>query len=213
MIKALLVDLDGVLRVWDAENETQAERAGGLAPGAIRRAAFARELLEPAITGRVTDEHWRSQIAARLRETHACECAERVVSLWSASPGQIDAEVLELLRASRPRARLALITNATSRLSADLARLGVEQEFDFIFNSAVLGAIKPELAIFRAALNEMDVASAEALFVDDNAGHVSAAEQLGILGHGYRGIEALRNELSRHGLLGAPPPVRTVPRR
>jgi putative hydrolase of the HAD superfamily len=203
MIKALLVDLDGVLRIWDAENETQAERAGGLPAGAIRGAAFARELLEPAILGRVKDEQWRSGIGARLRETHACECAEQVVSLWSASPGKLDGEVLELLRACRPRARLALITNATSRLPEDLARLGIQKEFDRIFNSAVLGAIKPDRAIFEAALSEMGVAPGETLFVDDSAGHVSAAEQLGILGHSYRGIDALRDELSRRALLGA----------
>jgi putative hydrolase of the HAD superfamily len=56
-IKALLIDLGGVIRTWRSQDDPDTERAYGLLPGAIRRVAFAPERLLPAITGRVTDSH------------------------------------------------------------------------------------------------------------------------------------------------------------
>ena len=50
MIKALLIDLDGVIRLWPATQDADAEIAVGLPDGAIKRVAFAADLLLPAIT-------------------------------------------------------------------------------------------------------------------------------------------------------------------
>jgi FMN phosphatase YigB (HAD superfamily) len=36
----------------------------------------------------------------------------------------------------RRRVQLALLTNTTSRLANDPARLGFDREFDYVFNSA-----------------------------------------------------------------------------
>ncbi len=61
-MRAVLTDLDGVLRIWDAHNFARAEAASGLPAGALRAAAFAPDLLEPAITGRVSDGGWRERM-------------------------------------------------------------------------------------------------------------------------------------------------------
>jgi putative hydrolase of the HAD superfamily len=202
MIRALLVDLDGVLRHWDAQHESAAESAGRLPAGAIRRAAFAHELLHPAITGAVSDEAWRTRIVERLQQVHP-ECdAVRAVELWSASPGRVDTEVLELVRSAQGQATIALLSNATTRLRADLRRLGIADEFDHIFNSAEMGLIKPQPAVFRAVLQALQLPPEAVLFVDDHAGHVSAAESLGIVGHTYGSRIMLSRVLDEHRLLG-----------
>jgi putative hydrolase of the HAD superfamily len=201
MIRAVLIDLDGVIRTWRAQEDPAAEAGFGLPPGALRRVAFAPELLLPAITGRVADATWREQIRAELARRFPGADAAAAVDWWSSPYGEVNAEVLELLRACRRRAAVALVTNATSRLPDDLRRLGIAGAFDHLVNSSAVGAAKPEPAIFAAALAAAGVAAAEALFVDDTLGHVEAARRLGLAAHHYTGAAGLRDELLALGLL------------
>ena len=62
--KVLIIDLDGVVRDWDPAVARAAEQRHGLPSGCIEEAAFAAAPLMAAVTGRVTDEEWRSGIAA-----------------------------------------------------------------------------------------------------------------------------------------------------
>jgi putative hydrolase of the HAD superfamily len=201
MIRAILVDLDGVIRIWSPEKDRQAEQAAGLPGGAIWKAAFSKDLLLPAITGRVSDEDWRRQVVDQLRLDFPQADADEAVRLWSSSSGEVDWDVVEVVRVCRKRAPVVLITNATSRLPFDLERLGLADEFDRVINSSEVGWIKPQAEIFRAALQAVGVSAKVAFFVDDNAEHVAAACQIGMTGHVYGGVDQLRRELERLGLL------------
>lgn len=201
-IRALLTDLDGVIRLWDPHIESTAEAECGLPLGALRQAAFAPDLLTLAITGQITDAAWRHQITTRMQVAFPMADVAKAVQLWSAPAGAIDAAILDLVRRCRQKVRVILVTNATSRLPSDLARLGIETEFDHIINSSVVGHCKPQPEIFQAALAVAGVAATELFFVDDSASHVAAAGQLGIAGHVYRGtIDALKADLQRYDLL------------
>lgn len=200
-MRAILTDLDGVVRIWPGETDERIERESGLPAGAIRRAAFAPDLLPGAITGRVRDETWRRRVAERLTAEFPKADAAGAVGLWSASAGTVDREVLELLRACRSRAALVLVTNATSRLPRDLRALGLEREFDAIVNSSVVGCAKPEPGIFRTALDAAGVTAEEAVLIDDSTANVEAAAGLGMLGCHYRSAAQLRCVLELHGLV------------
>lgn len=202
MIRALLIDLDGVIRRWRSQEDPAIEAGFGLPPGAVRGIAFAPERLLPAITGQITDEAWREQIRVELTQQFPGADAAGAVAWWSSPYGEVDAAVLELVRSCRRRARVVLVTNATTRLPQDLRRLGVAGEFDEVINSSVVRTAKPEPAIFAAALAAAGAEAAGALFVDDTPGHVAAAERLGIAGHHYAGITQLRDALRACGLLG-----------
>lgn len=201
MLRALLIDLDGVIRLWRSQEDPAAEASFGFPPGSVRRVAFAPERLQPVITGQICDEVWRSQIRDQLALEFPEADAAAAVAWWSSPYGEVDSTVLELMGDCRSRAAVVLITNATSRLPDDLRRLGLDGAFDHVVNSSVVGAAKPDPAIFRAALAAAGAAVTEALFVDDTLGHVEAARRLGIAGHHYRGPEALRAELRTRGLI------------
>ena len=201
MTNAILTDLDGVIRIWSPEIHRKAERATGLPEEAIPRAAFSDDLLPLVITGKISDDEWRRRIADLLSKDFPEANAERAVELWSASPGEVNLEVLEILQTCRKRARLVLISNATSRLLSDLRRLGIAENFDYIINSSEVGFAKPDPSIYFAALNTAEATPEQALFIDDNAGHVAAAMRLGIAGHTYVGADGLRQKLNHLGLL------------
>ena len=201
MTNAILTDLDGVIRIWSPEIHRKAERATGLPEGAIPGAAFSDDLLPLVITGQISDDEWRRKIADLLSQNFPDANAERAVELWSASPGEVDTEILGILRACRKRARLVLISNATSRLPSDLRQLGIAEDFDYIINSSEVGVAKPDPNIYFAALNTVGGVPGQALFIDDNAGHVAAAMRLGIAGYTYAGADGLRQKLNHLGLL------------
>lgn len=198
--RAVLIDLDGVLRRWGAD-DAEVERACGLPAGALREVAFGPDLLQAVITGAIADADWRDRIADDLRSHFAGADVDRAVSRWSSGCGEVDDGVLALLRRIRPKATLVLVTKATTRLRSDLERLGLLHELDHVINSAELGSAKPERAIFDAALRVAGVSAAEALFVDDQPVNVRAAEQLGCTAHLFRGAEALEASLVELGLL------------
>lgn len=199
-LRALLLDLDGVLRIWSVESDRRAEEASGLPVGSIRRAAFSPELLWPALTGRVSDGQWRRAVAEKLQGGFPSADAERAVRLWSETDGSVDGAVLSLVRGCRRLARVVLVTNATSRLSQDLQRLRLAREFDAVIGSAAVGFMKPEAEIYAAALDVAGVAASEAVFVDDREENVAAATRIGMSGHVYRGVRGLREHLRRCGL-------------
>ena len=201
MTNAILTDLDGVIRIWSPEIHWNAERATGLPEEAIPKAAFSDDLLPLVITGKISDDEWRRRIADQLSQDFPEANAERAVELWSASPGEVNLEVLEILRACRKKAKLVLISNATSRLLSDLRRLDIVEDFDYIINSSEVGYAKPDPNIYFAALNTVEATPEQALFIDDNAGHVAAAMRLGIAGHTYAGADSLRQKLNHLGLL------------
>ena len=202
MIKAILTDLDGVVRKWDPGIFIQAETAAGLPRDALPNAAFEPDLLLRATTGRITDESWRREIVDRLRRRFPEADAWEAVRLWSLSPGETDTEVLDLLQRCRASCRLVLISNATTRLESDLQRLGIDRAFDHVVHSSAIGQVKPHPEIYDAALKLLGIKADEALFIDDRAENAAAAAEIGMIGHHFTTIERLKPALEKHGLPG-----------
>lgn len=194
-VRAVLCDLDGVLRLWDPM--TDLDHAHGLPPGTLAAAAFRPERLAPAVTGAVTDEQWRAAVTRDL--AGVCGSPGRaaaLVSAWTALTGRVDRDVLGLLAEARRRVPVVLVSNATTRLEDDLAALGLVDAVDAVVNTARVGVAKPDPAVFRIAADRAGVPARSCLVVDDTAGHVAAARAAGLQGLHYRGADGLRGALA-----------------
>jgi HAD superfamily hydrolase (TIGR01509 family) len=73
-----------------------------------------------------------------------------------------------------------------------------------VFCSAQFRHSKPEPAIFLDCLEALDVAPADALFVDDKVANANGARAAGLRAHHYQGHSGLRDALSTHRLLELP---------
>jgi HAD superfamily hydrolase (TIGR01509 family) len=176
----LLLDLDGVLRSYPPT------------PPKIAEVAFEPSLLHRAVTGQITDEQWRDEIALVIPRSE--------VVAWAVT-GEVITEALTLVRAARRQCFVALLSNATTRLETDLALLGLDAEFDAVFNSARLGVAKPDPAIFRRVLDELGHTTA--VFCDDSAENAAAACSVGLDGVHVPDTAALRTALAVRGLIPA----------
>ena len=178
MIRAVLCDLDGVVRLWPETHSARIERQFGLPDGALTQAAFEPALLREATTGAISDEEWRRRISEALAVKYG-HAGGAAVAQWSDLRWTVDAEMRDLLRDVRGVVRVALLTNATTRLDADLAADGLADAFDAIANSSALGLVKPDRSVFERAAALVDVPLCECVFIDDQPRHVEAARAAG----------------------------------
>ncbi|MBM0277767.1 HAD family hydrolase [Micromonospora tarensis] len=191
---ALLLDLDGVVRRFDPAVAAGVEREYGLDEGVLTEIAMQWGRLRPVLTGQVTHAEWVSSVADALAEpAGGPDRARAAVEQWQRYRGEVDNEVLDLVREVRAGGvTVGLGTNATDLLDADLAALGLVGEFDVVVNSSTLGVHKPAPEYFQAACAALATPPARVLFVDDEDWAVRGARAAGLSAHRWGGHADLR---------------------
>jgi putative hydrolase of the HAD superfamily len=199
-VDGVIIDLDGVIRHWDAEHAPTVERRLGLPAGSLGPAAFEDDRLQRAMDGRLSFAAWCDEIGAALGDAHGVDPA-LVAAAWAEAGWDIDLTVIDLIAAARSRVPVVLLSNATTRLREDLERSGIDDAFDAIVGSADIGAAKPAREAFQAAATLIGVPLDRCLFVDDTQSHVSAARALGLRAEVFTDAETLRELFVELGLL------------
>ena len=77
---------------------------------------------------------------------------------------------------------------------------GLRRYFSVALSSCFLGLRKPELAIYRCALDILGAPPERVLFVDDRPENVAGAQAAGMKAIRFEGEDALRRELQRIGV-------------
>jgi putative hydrolase of the HAD superfamily len=202
VVDALILDMDGVVRHWDPDHFRTTVEALGLTREQFGSVAFEERLLGSAMTGAISAEQWADEIGKRIGERHGSDPVA-VASAFTALGWSIDDEVVDLVREVRAagKAKVALFSNASTRLEADLETCGLDGAFDVVFNSARLGLAKPDPQAFLAVARALDTAPERCLFVDDTTVNVEGAREAGMQAEAFTDQQALRSLLDRAGLL------------
>ncbi|RZU49787.1 putative hydrolase of the HAD superfamily [Krasilnikovia cinnamomea] len=188
--KALLIDLDGVLRRWDPAVPAAVEQKYGLSSGALMSTAFTWDLLRPAVAGELTDAEWMSLVADRL--PLSAQDARAAVAEWQTHRGTVDPEVLAFVREARAAGRpVGIATNATDRLRDDLAALGLADEVDLVVSSWELRIHKPAPEYFARAAAAVGLEPQWILFVDDDDRTIRGARAAKLLAYRWSGPDGL----------------------
>lgn len=192
-IHAVIWDLGGVLvRTEDAAPRTKAAEGLGLSRADLERMVFASGLSDRAMLGQIsTTELWESIcMQLNLPVTH---CADLQTAFWGGD--SLDHSLVQYIRSLRPRRRTALLSNAFSDLRDALERWGIVDAFDQLIISSEVGLMKPDPRIFELAVRRLEVAPAEAVFVDDFELNVRAAKAVGLAAIRFRDPAQVRLEL------------------
>jgi len=97
--------------------------------------------------------------------------------------------------------RLVLLSNTSiSHLNWVRDRWDILEHFDHLVTSYEAGGIKPEPAIFEAALGAADCEPEECFYTDDIAEYIVAARSYGIDAELYTDTPSLLDHLSRRGI-------------
>ena len=188
--RALLIDLDGVLRRWDPASMITAELKYGLKPAALMETAMAWDLLRPAVTGELTHAEWMAAVAARL--PLPAQDSATAVAEWQSYRGEVDPEALAFVREVRAAGRpVALATNATDLLAGDLDELALAGEVDVVINSWDLKIHKPAPEFFRLACELVGEEPKRVLFVDDDDRVIRGARAAGLFAYRWTGPQHL----------------------
>ena len=90
-------------------------------------------------------------------------------------------EMVEVVRDARAAGyRVAIVSNMISDWAAWRASIDADRLVDVVIDSAEVGLRKPDPAIYRLALDRLDVSPDRALFLDDFPWNLPGAEALGI---------------------------------
>jgi putative hydrolase of the HAD superfamily len=198
-IRAILFDLDGVIRHFDRDREAALEARHRLPPGALRAALFEPIRLRRAVTGLTSDELWRAEAAAALAQAFGHQAAGAIEE-WGSDRGRVDPLALSLVQRLRASRAVGLLTNATSRLPADLRTLGLADAFDVVVNSCEAGCCKPDPQAYELAASRLRHPPSHVLFVDDTPSHVEAARSLGMAAIRFTSVQQLELELASAGI-------------
>jgi putative hydrolase of the HAD superfamily len=176
-IKAILIDLGGVLLQMDWQAAAQAwEDALGHPPGTFLGAMFGGND-DAALIGKVLEEDWWETVRSRLDIS-----VERLREIRSdlAQRQRVDTVLASGLAALRPEIRLCLVANAWSGARAMIEPYGLRAILHDLVISGEVGVAKPDPAIFAIAVERMDCAPEECIFVDDTLANVVAASEVGM---------------------------------
>lgn len=204
-LRALLFDWGGVLqRTVDRGPRRDLAAELGISEQALEEAVFGAPPWEAASLGRLSaDAAWAAIVAAVGWEAgRVDEFVERFFA-----GDVVDEALVALIRALRAAGTpVGLLSNALPDRAGAASRAGcwgMAGLFDAQVFSYQVGALKPDPATYRAALEALGAHAAETLFVDDAPANVAGARAVGLQAHLFVGPEALRRELAAWGLQAA----------
>ena len=199
LIQVLLLDVGGVIVPEpDPGHLAAIGRQLDLPDGVPRPLLYEGDGWVGISTGQLEeDEYWRL-VAGRIGRP-PLTLHVLLAPIWRSSTA--DPAVLDLMRATRSRVQVAILSNDTLGFEARLQAMGVADLADPIINSAQLGLRKPDPQIYRSALAILDVPAAAVLFVDDKPRNTLVARELGIECVDFTSAADMATTLRRYGLL------------
>lgn len=202
-IEAVLLDAGGVLLDLDYGylRRLIGSRFGDVTVAALSRAeANARREVERMVReGGSVGAAWRDYFHIILGQVHvpALEHETIIDSLWEAHQRvglwtvAVDGALQTVTELKRRGFRLAVVSNAEGQVARDLDRAGYEGLFDTVVDSHLVGVEKPNPAIFRFALERLQVGPEQAVYLGD----LPAVDVAGARGAGVRPMLLDRHDL------------------
>jgi putative hydrolase of the HAD superfamily len=177
-IKAVLFDFGGVLADEGFRNGLEAiARQEGLDPATFFQKAESLIYSTGYLLGHCPEsEYWqavRKETGIKMPEE---ELKREILERFVLRP-----EMFQIVaRLRRQGLWVGILSDQTNWLEALDRRYGFYKAFDRIFNSYRLHKSKRDSSWFEEICSELGLAPPEALFIDDNPGHITRAAKVGL---------------------------------
>jgi putative hydrolase of the HAD superfamily len=192
----LLIDFGGVMTSNVFDSFAAFCRDEGLPPDTVRdlfrQDRRAREALGDLETGRATDGEFEARFAALL----GVEPAEGLIARLFARMAPDERMFEGVAAARRAGIRTGLVSNSWGEEGYDRTRFA--ELFDAVVISGEIGIRKPAPEIYALAAERLGRAPERCVFVDDLAGNLKPAREIGMATVLHRDAETTLAELEQH---------------
>lgn len=196
-IRAVFFDIGGVLvRMENHDKRHEWEARLGVPREYLTRLVFDSEIAARAMTGEVPEEAIWKYVAETLGLSDE-QLPQFHSDFWAGD--LLDTDLAQFMQTLRPRHKVGIISNAWSDARRVLDRkFNLGSYVDDAIYSAEVKLAKPDVRIFRLALERLDVRAEEAVFVDDVLENVQAAQSLGMKGVQFKSTEQTIHDVKRY---------------
>ena len=199
MIRNIIFDMGGVLRVWDPEEFMEAMKIPADDRKILMREIFGAVEWPMQDLGLITEEETLERVRARIPERLHC-AAEKLVLHWEdlsrPVPGMADA----IRRLKENGYGIWLLSNASKRHGQYWGKTPGSEYFDGLVISAFEGVLKPDLTIYRTILSRFGLKAEECVFTDDMPANAAGALAVGMDAFVFRGTDDFLRELRARGV-------------
>jgi putative hydrolase of the HAD superfamily len=199
MIRTVLFDLGNVLLYFS--HERMCAQLGALCGRSIlemRTLLMESGLHDEYERGRLSEAAFQKRLESLLeQDLDLVELQRAGGDIFESNPSMLP--VLDALRARGHRLVLLSNTNET-HINWVRGNFDVLQRFDECVLSFRVGAIKPEPAIYQAALKAIQCEPGECFYTDDIPAYVDRGRGFGLEGEVFMGVEELRSQLMARGI-------------
>jgi putative hydrolase of the HAD superfamily len=198
-IRAIFWDVGGVLltNAWD-----HTERAEALQHFRLDADEF-RARHEPLVPdferGKITlDEYLDRTVFYRDRPFTRDAFRDCMFSLSKPLPGMLD---FALALSNSGQYFMGTINNESRELNTyRIEKFGMRKIFRVFISSCYVGLRKPDMEIYRLALETTQFPAGECCFIDDRAANLEAPRSMGMHTIEMKGLEFLQQELQKLGV-------------
>lgn len=184
MIKAIIFDCFGVLTSdnWQEFHDTYLAHD-------VDKSKRATEINRLSDQGVYSYDEWVAHMAKLAGLSEEQVRRERGVNVDNV-------ELLEYIKQEiSPNYTTAILSNVGKGFRTDMFRGWQGAIFDTIILSCDTGAVKPSSEAFEVAIEKLNIAPSDSVFIDDKLENVATAEGVGMKGIHYGDFATLKTEL------------------
>jgi putative hydrolase of the HAD superfamily len=203
-IQAIFFDFGGVLlQHADGVDHKALETRFELEPRTLMRCLYRDSRYMDFQVGACTHEEWQASIRTAADNLLGAELARQVLGAYEQAERPLNPLMLSLITRLRSNGyRTGIISNTIPGLEDRLRQNAPHliPLFDVRIGSGDIGLAKPDPAIFRHALRELDVPAEASVFTDDVKSYAEAASATGMHGFHFTGYDQFAADLRSIGV-------------
>lgn len=150
-------------------------------------------------TGKITTEQFFNSLDEILHHQFR---REELLNAWNAIVGEENSAIAPIIDAVQLRYKTAILSNTSpTHFQKALDTSLILRKFSKRYLSYEIGAMKPDLAVYRHVIENLIVDPSTILFIDDISENIIAAQHCGMVGILFTDPLQLRRELESRSIL------------
>ncbi|MFW9800524.1 MAG: HAD-IA family hydrolase [Candidatus Thorarchaeota archaeon] len=194
MIRAIVLDMDGVIRHIDLEKAEKASQSINLTFDELMSILWDNDAGRMLLRGEISRDAWWRILQSR--DDRLEDVPQQF--LWDSvfAKSSIDKKTVDYVRTITESLTTAIFTNCDHDSKTQIiSDLGPNHPFDYVVSSSDIGAMKPETEAFLRMLETIRTSAQDCVFFDDSPTNVEAAMEIGVHSFLFEDLTHLKNTL------------------